>query len=296
MPENGIHVSDSARRARNRGAYSSPYSGVGEEFFPLGVAPDHSGFTLHEAGYDPANHGWDFPRVLSPFWRLYYNGRAGHRVVFGDRPVELTPEHLVLIGDHQLFHCQGELPVPHTWLAFSVARRPAGPPSMPILLTPAAAELSLLGELSRMFVAEDRGASRDRIFHVSMALLHVVLSRPEICRQQRVPPGVEQTIRYIEQHCDSPLYIPRLADMVGLCTESLARSFRRYQGETIGKFIAKVRVRRAADLLAQTDASIDEVAERAGFPNRFYLSRVFKKITGEPPAEFRRRHSAHAPL
>ena len=294
MPENGIRVSDSARRSRNRGAYSTPYSGVGEEFFPLGVAPGHSGFTLHETGYDPENAGWDFPCVLSPFWRLYYNARSGHRVVFGDRLIELTPDHLILIPDHQLFHCQGLLPVPHTWLAFSVARRPALLQSMPIRLPPTVTELSLLQELARLFLGEDRGANRERIFHSSMALLHVVLSRREIGWQEQVPAGVAQTIRYIEQHYATPLYIPRLAQMIDLCTESLARSFKRYQGETIGQFVVKVRVRRAADLLAQTDATVDEVAEKTGFPNRFYLSRVFKKITGESPAEFRHRHAAFA--
>jgi AraC family transcriptional regulator, arabinose operon regulatory protein len=295
MPENGFRVSDSALRSRNRGAYSSPYSGVGEEFFPLGVLPDHAGFTLHEAGHDPQNHSWDFPSVLSPFWRLYFNTQPGHRVVFGDRSIELAPDRLVLIPDRQLFHCQGSSPVPHTWLAFSVARRPSPRQAMPILLPPADTEIELLTDLSRLFVAEDRGTARNRIFHISMALLHVVLCRPEISWHERVPSMVVRTVQYIEQHYASGLYIPRLAEMVDLCTEALARSFKRYQGETIGQFIVKVRVRRAADLLAQTDSSIDEVAEKTGFPNRFYLSRVFKKITGQSPAEFRHRHSADAP-
>ena len=291
MPESGFLVSDSARRSRNRGAYSSPYSGVGEEFFPLGVLPDHAGFTLHEAGYDPENHSWDFPSVLSPFWRLYYNAQPGHCVVFGDRAIELAPDRLVLIPDRQLFHCHGTFPVPHTWLAFSVARRPSPQQAMPILLPPRQTEIDLLGDLSRVFLAESHGAKRNRIFHLGMALLHVVLCRPEISWQERVPATVMRTIQYIEQHYASALYIPQLADRVGLCTEALARSFKRYQGETTGQFIVKVRVRRAADLLAQTDSSIDEVAEKTGFPNRFYLSRMFKQITGQSPAEFRRRHS-----
>jgi transcriptional regulator GlxA family with amidase domain len=85
--------------------------------------------------------------------------------------------------------------------------------------------------------------------------------------------------------------IPRLARMANLCTEALARSFKKYQGDTIGRFIAKVRVREAAHLLTHTDATIDDIAERTGFPNRAYLSRVFKRTTGESPAQFRRRHA-----
>jgi hypothetical protein len=47
----------------------------------------------------------DFPNVLSPFWRLYYNARKGHKGVFHEREVELTPEHLVLIPDPHNYPC-----------------------------------------------------------------------------------------------------------------------------------------------------------------------------------------------
>jgi len=295
MPENGILVSNSARRACNRGAYSSPYSGVGEEFLPLGVMPGDAGFTLHETGYDPENCDWNFPRVLSPFWRLYYNARDGQRVLFEHRSVELTPEHLVLIPDRQLFHCQSDRPAPHLWLAFSVLQRPAATQSVPLLLPPTATEQALLRDLTCACAAGAAEERRRRIFHGSMALLHVVLSRPELRWQASAPQCVLETVRHIEQHYAEPLYIPALAARVALSTEALARWFKRAQGETIGQFIVKVRVRRAADLLAHTALSLEEVAERSGFPNRFYLSRVFKKITGAAPAEFRQRHAVRRP-
>jgi transcriptional regulator GlxA family with amidase domain len=163
---------------------------------------------------------------------------------------------------------------------------------MPIMLPPRQTELDLLEDLSRLFLVEDLASNRNRIFHCSMALLHVALSRPEIRWQKDTPAAVACTIRHIEQHYASPCHIPRLAEMVDLCTETLARSFKRHQGLTIGQFIIRVRVRRAAELLTQTDATVDQVAKQAGFPNRFYLSHVFKKITGESPAKFRQKHSS----
>jgi hypothetical protein len=44
-------MSYSALKKRNRGCYTQPFSGVGMEFFPLGVLPDQSGVVLHEAGF-----------------------------------------------------------------------------------------------------------------------------------------------------------------------------------------------------------------------------------------------------
>ncbi len=284
-------MSDSALRFRNRGAYSSPFSGVGVEFFPLGVPADHAGFVLHEAGYLPRNDWWNFANVLSPFWRLYYNGRKGHKVLFHQHEVELTPEHLMLIPDHQLFHCRGCTPVPTLWFAFNVAHRLMPQQPIPILLPPTRTERSLMHDIKQLFSGEAQEPNRDRIFHASIALLHVVLNRPEIQWQSNTPAAVVETVRYVEEHFASPLYIPRLARMANLSVEALSRVFKKHQGETIGRFIAKVRVREAAHLLIHTDTRIEEIAERTGFPNRAYLSRVFKKTTGESPAKFRRCHA-----
>jgi AraC family transcriptional regulator, arabinose operon regulatory protein len=284
-------MSDSALSHLNRGAYSSPFSGVGVEYFPLGVPFDHSGFVLHEAGFLPENDRWNYPNVLSPFWRLYYNFRKGHKVIFSDREVELSPEYIVIIPEHQLFHCHGMKPVPHFFLSFSVMRRLTPEQPIPIMFRPTAFERELIENMTGLFSPTPQ---RERIFHGGMAMLHLTLSRPEIVWQQSTPAEVREILRYIEANYASPLTIPRLARMVELSTEALARSFKKYQGETIGRHILKIRVREAAHCLTHTEASIEEIAEHTGLSNRAYLSRVFKRITGESPARFRRRHRVDA--
>jgi hypothetical protein len=91
MSVNSFFMSYSAIRKRNCGCYTIPFSGVGMEFFPLGVPPDLSGVVLHEAGFLAKNDWWSFPNVLGPFWRLYYNSRPGHKVVFRARSTNWTP-------------------------------------------------------------------------------------------------------------------------------------------------------------------------------------------------------------
>ena len=111
-------MSISALRKRNRGCYTIPFSGVGMEFFPLGMLPDQSGVLLHETGFLARNDWWVYRNTLSPFWRLYFNTRPGHKVVFPGAEYDLTPEHIVLIPDHQLFHSIGRGSVPHCWMIF----------------------------------------------------------------------------------------------------------------------------------------------------------------------------------
>jgi AraC-like DNA-binding protein len=288
-------VSYSAVRKRNRGAYTLPFSGVGMEFFPLGVLPDQSGVVLHETSFLPKNDWWNFPNVLSPFWRLYYNSRPGHKVVFPGAEYELDSRHILLIPDHQLFHTQGNVPVPHFWMSFQVARRLHPIQKIPIRLRPGPVERLLLQRLRRYFTGIGTG-NREGILHTSLALLHAVLVRPEIRWQpDRPPDSIRRALQRIESEYAQPLSVPDLARTAGLSASVFAKAFKRLQGVTPGRFLSQVRVRESAFLLVNTRMSLEQIAERTGFPNRHYFSRVFKRVTRDSPALFRANHGGALP-
>ncbi len=261
------------------------------EFFPLGVLPDQSGLILYEAGYLGENDWWNFSNCLSPFWRLYYNFQPGHRVIFSQVAYELGPAHLMLIPDHQLFHSVGETPVPHCWLTFNVTRRLAPEQSVPVLLSPDQTERELLARLARQFTGVGEGDCQ-AILHTSLALLHLVLIRPEIrWREPQLSEGLVRACRRIEAEYSKPLHLADLARTAGHCERSFARLFTSWRGVSPTRFLSQVRVREAASLLVNTDLSLDEIAERTGFPDRYYMSRVFKRIIGDSPAHFRKSHA-----
>jgi AraC family transcriptional regulator of arabinose operon len=287
-----ILVSFSDLRKRNRGAYTSPFSGVGIEFLPLGILPDHSGLVLHETGFLPRNDWWNFPNTLSPFWRLYYNFAPGHHVLFGRRQIGVTPRHIMLIPDHQLFHSRGEAPVPHFWMTFNIARRLAPQQAIPLLLRPTQTERAILKDITALFRPRFHATRRRRLFHYSLGLLQFVLNRPEIRWQAKEPGALAGVAQHIERHYASNLSVPHLAALVNLSTAAFARAFKRYQGHPPARFLSLVRVREAARRLAHSDDTLDAIAAQTGFPNRAYFSRVFKKITGDSPAHFRRSHRA----
>lgn len=283
-------MSFSALRRRNRGCYTSPHSGVGVEFAPLGLPPEETGFRLHEAGYLARNDWWEFPNTLSPFWRLYYNFDRGHQVIFGEVPYPLGPDRVVLIPDYQLFHSVGRAPVRHLWLTFSVARRLAPGQALPLLLRPGRVELGLIRELAGLFTGIAKG-DRERIHHASLALLHLVLSRPEIGWQTNVAsPGLRRALHQMETGFAQHLHVTDLAATAGLSVRAFTKAFTRQQGLGPARFLTRVRAREAASLLANSAHTIEEVAELTGFPNRHYFSRVFKRVVGDSPAHYRRHH------
>ncbi len=83
----------------------------------------------------------------------------------------------------------------------------------------------------------------------------------------------------------------RIEDYAELCHRSLStfkRDFQEIYNETPGRWIMKRRVERAANILANSDQSISEIAFETGFEDLSHFSRVFKKITGKNPTEYKK--------
>jgi len=281
-------MSYSVKGRVNRGAYERPFSGVGVEYFPLGVDPGPSGILLHECGYLPDNQAWNFPSVFSPFWRLYYNSVPGHCVVFNEEIFELTPDNIMLIPDHCHFHCLGENPVPTFWMSFNCTRSLHPEMEIPVVLTPRDTELCLLRDLKALLAANENWEPSDAIYRNSLALLQVVLARPEVKWRPPLPANLVRIKPFIEAHIQGEISNDILAREAGMSVTGFERLFKQHYSCTPARFVAETRIREASHRLLQTDESIDFIAEQTGFPNRAYFSRVFKKVIGDSPAAFRR--------
>lgn len=283
-------MSDSVLNRVNIGAYEHPFSGVGIEFYPLGGEFDQSGLLIHEVGFLPRNKNWNFPGVFSPFWRLYYNSKPGYCVSFSDIFYEITPEHIMLIPDHQFFHCLGANPVPMFWMAFSVNRSVAPTQPVPILLKPNKTELSLIQDIQNLIIKDTTCDPTDAIYRNSLALLNVVIANSNIQWKKDQPAALNAILRYIETNYGQKLSNSHLAEIACMSIEGLSKVFRNHMGISPAAYVTQIRIKQASHFLLQTTETIDWVAQRTGFPNRNYFSRVFKRITNESPAEFRRLH------
>lgn len=81
----------------------------------------------------------------------------------------------------------------------------------------------------------------------------------------------------------------RIAARFGQSPETFRKRFARVFGCSPAKYLARMRINRACDLLAQPAATNRSVAESIGFCDEFYFARSFKKIIGMPPGVFRRQ-------
>lgn len=80
-----------------------------------------------------------------------------------------------------------------------------------------------------------------------------------------------------------------LAAVVGVHPVTLARTFRRMFGCTVGEYVRRLRIERATEQLTTTELPLAEIALGAGFSDQSHFSNLFRRYTGLSPSDFRRR-------
>lgn len=96
---------------------------------------------------------------------------------------------------------------------------------------------------------------------------------------------VRQVIEYITAHCDQPVTLQELADLVHLSPTYLSALFRRSMGMKLGRYMNIIRVNHAESLLMSNLCNVTEASEASGFCDVYYFSRVFTEIKGYNPRD-----------
>jgi AraC-like DNA-binding protein len=101
--------------------------------------------------------------------------------------------------------------------------------------------------------------------------------------------SLRRALVYMRQHFAEPLTLKRVAKVGGFAPNYFSVLFRQEIGETFSAHVAALRVERAKQLLADTPLTFARVARLSGLSTPQYLSRVFRRVTGETPKECRTR-------
>jgi AraC-like DNA-binding protein len=100
--------------------------------------------------------------------------------------------------------------------------------------------------------------------------------------------GAMRRVReYVELRLSENIDLATLAAVAGLSMHHFAREFKQSAGVTPHHYLTKKRVERAQEMLAETDLSLSEIADAAGFSDQSHLARHFRYMVGTTPREFR---------
>lgn len=81
--------------------------------------------------------------------------------------------------------------------------------------------------------------------------------------------------------------LEELARKVGLSRAGFAQKFKSSLGVTPFQYLTALRVQKSMELLSSSDSKLEQIAESVGYKDAFTFSKVFKKITGISPRDFR---------
>lgn len=101
--------------------------------------------------------------------------------------------------------------------------------------------------------------------------------------------SVKKAIELLHANVGRDWTLEDLAKEVGLSRAGLAQKFKKHLGDTPLHYLTVIRMQKARALLSATNDNIEAIAEAVGYSDAFSFSKVFKRITGIPPREFRNR-------
>lgn len=264
---------------------------------PLSVYPDRFDLRLLACENLRIDRSWNAAEVCSSYWRLYINCRAGAAVRLASGLYAITPERIHFIPAWVRFTCVCHQPVEHFYVHFDLIGLPGVVVreffGSPMALPPEPELLALFAELRRPRPPHSLARHLHEKAAVYAALARLVAGLPPDQAERcgilaRGDHPVQPALSYLEQHLDQPLTIADLAAQCHYSPDHFARLFRQTIGQSPAQYLIERRVSRAAQLLLFTSASIEQIAARTGFPNRFYFTRVFAQRLGVTPAAYRR--------
>ena len=99
---------------------------------------------------------------------------------------------------------------------------------------------------------------------------------------------IRDCLNYIDFHYTEPLSLESLASRFSVNKNYLSSRFHKEVEMTLTDYINLIRVHRASDLLRKTSRPIQQIADQCGFTESNYFARIFKKIQGVSPNEYRK--------
>jgi AraC-like DNA-binding protein/ligand-binding sensor protein len=118
---------------------------------------------------------------------------------------------------------------------------------------------------------------------------HLAIKCNEIVLQQAnaEPALVSRVKEFVLQHHEEDNTLTLAAQAANASVYYLCRVFRKATGMCFTEFVSRTRVEKAKELLVRPNLRVSEIAYQVGFQSLTHFNRIFKKIVGESPSEYR---------
>lgn len=105
---------------------------------------------------------------------------------------------------------------------------------------------------------------------------------------QKARKPINEAVQFINMNYARQISQTDVADASNVSTAYLSRLFKEEMNIGFQEYLTKVRLKNAERMLAETNLSVKEIALAVGYPDEKYFSRIYKKVTGIKPSEYRK--------
>jgi AraC-like DNA-binding protein len=115
-----------------------------------------------------------------------------------------------------------------------------------------------------------------------------ILSNQVVVQQENAePPVITRAREFIQEHLADNLRLGHVAKACNTSTFYFCKMFKKVTGINFTHYLSRVRVEKSKNLLLNPNLRISEIGFEVGFQSLTHFNRVFKKILGQSPTEYR---------
>lgn len=262
------------------------------------------------------NGDWNWQNVSSPFTRIYYIKEGTARLHLPDKVVELRPDHLYIVPSYTThsYECAG--PFTHYYLHMCEGVKSEASVmdfyDFPTEVEAQEGDEGLFRRMCRQHPQAQLPGSDPEIYDNSTKFTDYVkryngmqlwqkmelrgsilllVSRFMCKATPRIWTSDERmksVLTYIHSHITQDIDIEKLASLACITKPYLIRLFKREFGTPPVQYINIKKIERAQLLLYTTDMPVKEVAYALGFNDHSYFIRLFRKLSGMTPHQYRK--------
>ena len=140
------------------------------------------------------------------------------------------------------------------------------------------------------FAIDDAFYYAANLSELSEGILQLLYQMIPACADEKTDERHElfsEILAYLNQNISENITLNYICKKFGISQTSLSRLFRQYQDCSFGNYLTKIRMEKAKQIMqCQHDAFIKDVAEKVGYTDQFYFSRIFHSVEGISPSDY----------
>ncbi len=254
---------------------------------------------VYTCGYETCTPGHSYGPVLRSGYLIHCVLSGSGYYQSGGHTWRLSEGDAFLICPDELIYYEADKKDPwtYTWIGFQGVKVHEYLERTSLLTTPVFHygqddRIRLCHE--KMFEANQLSANRDlimnSILYEYLFLLVRKFPKEQVSIQEKQAVYIEEALRRLESGYGQGISIRSIADDLGLDRSYLHRIFKAATGSSLQEYLLDLRIRKACDLLLQTDLPVSVIALSVSYEDTLYFSRLFKRKKGVSPTQYRALH------